>query len=78
MIKLQIYEKPEKPPIDSYFLPLSLLHKKGAKLYPYLDIIALLIFVFTKMNNFCSSTAVIKRNRRSDPQKHCDGGRETS
>ena len=41
-----------KIPIDFYFLPLSLLHKMGAKLYPYSDIIALLIFMFPKMNNF--------------------------
>lgn len=78
VIKLWIYEIPEKPPIDSHFLPLSLLHKKGAKLYPYLDVITLLIFMFPKMNNFCCSTPVIKRNRRFDPQKDCDGGRETS
>lgn len=42
----------QKTPIYFYFLPLSLLHKMGAKLYPYSDIIALLIFTFPKMNNF--------------------------
>ena len=42
----------QKTPIDFYFLPLSLLHKMGAKLYPYSDIIALLIFTVPKMNNF--------------------------
>lgn len=41
----------QKTPIEFYFLPLSLLHKIGAKLYPYSDIIALLIFVFPKMDN---------------------------
>lgn len=61
---------PEMTPIDSYFSSLSLQHKRGPKSYSYSDIIALLIFTFPKMNNFCSSPTVVKRNRRSDVQKH--------
>lgn len=64
----------------NWFLLFSfeLTHKRGAKLYPYSDIIALLIFMFPKMNNFCCSATVVKRNRRYDPQKHCDCRRAAS
>lgn len=70
---------PVMTPIDSYFFPLSLWHTKkgGTKSYSYSDIIALLIFTFPKMNNFCSSPTVIKRNR-SDVQKHWDCHRKAS
>lgn len=38
----------------------ELMHKRGAKLHPYSDIIALLIFMFPKMNNFCCSATEIE------------------
>lgn len=45
-------------------LPSSWPHKKGTKLYSYPNIIALLVFMFPKMNNLCCFTPVIRRHKR--------------